>query len=257
MMSSYATTSVSYVLSSAVFLSAAAVAGAWVLRRSNNNNNHAVERVFPILNSIGSSDSIMSSDNTVASLTKDELMARFPSLQEYLQCGAAPIVGLYFCAGWCDDCQMATPAIRRIIQSDANEDRTVYIVYVSSDYTQQKMEAFQPSCFGCIPFDNVEERGALKRHFRACAKKELASLGMTMQQRKHGTPTLILLDSSSGRVLTEKGVDHCLQQNSSAEQVIEGWKSMLGDSSASDNSFDMMSMDDILLNCSKRDVRGN
>jgi hypothetical protein len=197
-------------------------------------------------------------------LTKDELLTRFPALEPAFQ--QSRMVGLYFCGAWCPDCQAATPAVRRVLQSDANDDQTLAVVYISSDKTMEEMQNYLPACMMAVDFHEVDQRSGLKRYFGACAQSEQNALQVT---RKHGIPSLILLDSATARVLTDRGVDHCCGAAGSADQVLEGWKRMLGTTKTTplrivsddedgdgdddeteyhdvDDSFDGMSMDDIL-----------
>lgn len=188
-------------------------------------------------------DSSVSSDETPytsptskqTTLTATELTAHFPSLAEPF--ARAPIVGLYFCASWCDDCWKATPIVEKVIsnqtcddyhENDNDDTCFVEVVYVSSDATAEDMAAYRPRIFSEIPFENQQERANLKRHFGVCAKKEMAALGMSDSDRKHGTPTLILLESSTGRILTEYGVSNCMK-GGSAQDILAGWRRMLLD----------------------------
>lgn len=168
-------------------------------------------------------------------LTATELIAQFPSLAEPF--ARAPIVGLYFCASWCDDCWKATPIVEKVIsnqtcddnhESDNDDTCFVEVVYVSSDATAEDMAAYRPRIFSEIPFENERERANLKRHYGVCAKKEMAELGMSDSDRKHGTPTLILLESSTGRILTEYGVSNCMK-GGSAQDILAGWRRMVLD----------------------------
>jgi len=168
-------------------------------------------------------------------LTVAELIAQFPSLAEPF--ARAPIVGLYFCASWCDDCWKATPIVEKVIsnqtcddnhESDSDDTCVVEVVYVSSDATAEDMAAYRPRVFSEIPFENELERANLKRHFGVCAKKEMDALDMSDSDRKHGTPTFILLESSTGRILTEYGVSNCMK-GGSAQDVLAGWRRMVLD----------------------------
>ena len=78
----------------------------------------------------------------------------------------------------------------------------VSLVYVSSDQSQEEMQAYLKPNWMYVPFES-EERTALKRRFATCARRELYELGM---ERKHEIPTLIVLSGPTHNVLTFHGV---------------------------------------------------
>ena len=77
-----------------------------------------------------------------------------------------------------------------------------------------------------VPFENVDERSNLKRHFGACAAKEVSVLEMSPEDRKSGIPTLILLQKATGKLLTRDGVDDMMADPIGAAAV-QKWKEML------------------------------
>lgn len=151
------------------------------------------------------------------------LFSKFPSLQVTPQ---KPLLGLYFAASWCPDCTGVTPVVQEVLEKNTAD---MNVVYVASDSTEEQMKSYIPASFAAVPFGNAEERSNLKRHFGACASKEVAPLGMTREDRKHGIPTLILLDSDSGRIVTTSGVDDIMGSNRDA--AVDGWKNLLKESS--------------------------
>jgi nucleoredoxin len=154
---------------------------------------------------------VNSNDNVI-------LSKEFPSLSQSLS--KAPILGLYFAASWCGDCDAVTPALAKVIASQKKDEELVHIVYVSSDSSAKAMAAYKPEQFSEVPWA-AEERSSLKRFFGTCAGKERVSLGMAPTDRKHGTPTLILLDAQSGSILTESGVEQ-VERMKSVESVRVG-----------------------------------
>ena len=152
--------------------------------------------------------------------TLKELASRFPSLP--LESSSVPFLGLYFAASWCSDVQKATPAVDKFCSEHKDN---VHVVYVASDTTEQEMKDFVPSCMSAIPFDCTDERANLKRRFGTCAGKEREQLGITTEERKHGIPTLIILDTSTGNTVTADGVDDIVGSN--GDSVVEKWKAML------------------------------
>mmetsp|Transcript_15316 Transcript_15316/g.20193 ORF Transcript_15316/g.20193 Transcript_15316/m.20193 type:complete len:157 (-) Transcript_15316:430-900(-) len=151
------------------------------------------------------------------------LASKFPSLSGPLS-SSAPLLGLYFAASWCPDCTEVTPAVHKIYESQGESNKKVLdLVYVASDSTADQMKNYVPSQWDVIPFDQVEERSNLKRHFGACAGKETQALGV---DRKYGIPTLIILDSSTGRVITTSGVEDVTGPDGGS-QLLNRWKAML------------------------------
>jgi thiol-disulfide isomerase/thioredoxin len=149
------------------------------------------------------------------------IAAMMPSL-ELSKSKYPPIMGLLFAASWCPDCFDVVPAVGKV--AGTSSQSLVEIIYVSSDTSEIEMLKFKPTDLKYIPFDAVQERSELKRKFRTCAAKEMNSLGLA--DRKNGIPTLILLESSTGRIVTENGVDHVMKSGS-PESVLDGWRSML------------------------------
>jgi nucleoredoxin len=167
--------------------------------------------------------------------TAEELALRFPSLKESLESSTiTPILALYFASSWCPDCTGVTPKLQEICSyskdnNNNNNQQLFDLIYVSSDYTEEQCKGNLPSsadCWGCVPFDRVEERSNLKRHFGACAAKEMSDLGMTSEDRKSGIPTLILIDKRTGKMLTRDAVDD-IEGERGSEAILQKWKEML------------------------------
>lgn len=159
------------------------------------------------------------------------LVNRFRSLES-----KARIIGLYFCAGWCPDCVDATPGLENVIiraNAKDNDDKfhdLIEVFYISSDKTGDDMKQFKPSIFSEVPFQNCDDRFALKKMFGICAMKEMAELGMTAAngERKHGIPTLVLIDNNTGNVVTESGLDAINKYApTETDKVLGEWKMLL------------------------------
>jgi thiol-disulfide isomerase/thioredoxin len=174
------------------------------------------------MQAVGNGDDVK--ETSKAAVSNVILSKEFPSLSQSLS--RAPILGLYFAASWCGDCDAVTPALAKVIASQKKDEELVHIVYVSSDDSAKTMAAYKPEQFSEVPWEAEQERSGLKRLFGTCAGKERAALGMAPSDRKHGTPTLILLDAQSGSIMTESGVEQ-VERMKSVESVLEGWKSML------------------------------
>jgi nucleoredoxin len=162
-------------------------------------------------------------ETSMAEVSDVILATNFPSLSKSLS--RAPILGLYFAASWCGDCDAVTPALAKVIASQKKDEVLVHIVYVSSDTSAKEMAAYKPQQFSAVPWESEQERSSIKRFFGTCAGKERESLGMSQTDRKHGTPTLILLDTQSGVILTDSGAEQ-VESMESVESVLEEWKSM-------------------------------
>jgi thiol-disulfide isomerase/thioredoxin len=148
------------------------------------------------------------------------ILALMPSV-EFSQ--PKPIVGLLFAASWCPDCTDVVPAIGQVAASSSGQ-QLLDVVYVASDHDEPSLLQFKPSSLRHVPIAAESERSDLKRKFRTCAAKEMSSLGIA--ERKNGIPTLILLDSSTGSVLTETAVDDVMS-GIPVENVLNKWKSLL------------------------------
>jgi thiol-disulfide isomerase/thioredoxin len=135
------------------------------------------------------------------------------------------IVGLLFAASWCPDCTDVIPAIGKVMDTaeEAGNPIGLSIIYVSSDNDEDSILQFKPKSLLHIPYDAVEERSELKRKYQTCASKETSILDMK-ETRKHGIPTLILLEASTGSVFTEHGVDDVMNNPTRPFQVLELWK---------------------------------
>ena len=96
---------------------------------------------------------------------------------------------------------------------DQHPDGKFQVVYVSSDRNEEEMTETFNSAHGswnCVPFDSADRNG-MKRHFGACAGKEVRELGLAQGERKYGIPTLIIIDSKSEEVLSYEGVRYLVQ----------------------------------------------
>jgi thiol-disulfide isomerase/thioredoxin len=153
-----------------------------------------------------------------------QLASKFPSLKPILESQDSPILALYFASAWCDDCQASTPFVQEVV---SKHNGILDLVYVSSDMDGQEMAGnLASSDWKSIPFQQQEERSNLKRHFGACASKETEGLGMKTEDRKSGIPTLLLLEKSTGNVLTRDAVSD-IMGDTKVEDPYSKWKSML------------------------------
>jgi thiol-disulfide isomerase/thioredoxin len=131
-------------------------------------------------------------------LAMNALSTKFPSLAQPM--ASSKVMGLFYAASWCPDCTGVTPVVDEVYK--ANTD-SLSVVYISSDKTQAQMSSYVPAGWAVVPFDQVDERTGLKREFG---------------------PTLIVIQSDSGKVLTTSGVDDVLRDKSGA---VDKWLTMV------------------------------
>jgi thiol-disulfide isomerase/thioredoxin len=156
--------------------------------------------------------------------SREEWVTTYPSLSGAFNGSASSsssstdgLVGILFAAGWCDDCQAFVPLLQKFVEMNQKQERqeldgprqSFTVLYVSSDRSREELDRFKPTSWLEVPYEQAQERIQLKRHFGACAKKELADpdLGMTGHDRRHGIPTLVLVEASTGQIVAENGVD--------------------------------------------------
>lgn len=145
-------------------------------------------------------------DEEQRQLNKQMPFDPFPSLQSFFQTSDADVVALYFAASWCP---MSTPItnlldelFRDILVSAS--DKRLAIVYVSSDKDVASFDAYVKPGWKTVPYANTEERCAIKRHFRTCAKREMEEVGLTT--RDYEIPNLIILAGKSQQLITYAGI---------------------------------------------------
>lgn len=139
---------------------------------------------------------------------------------------AQPILGVLFAAAWCPDCTDVVPAIGKLLATFPDQS-VIEIYYVSSDTNESELHHFVPKSIRVIPFHNsAQQRADLKRHFQVCAQKEMNDLGIAV--RKSGIPTLLLIETATGRILTEQGVEDVMHAKC-AESVLRKWAGLLDD----------------------------
>lgn len=134
---------------------------------------------------------------------------KFPSLTGCLS--SSKMTCLYFASSWCPDCTPITPLLKKAYEEQS--EGSFQVVYVSSDNSEEEMmRSFNDThgSWNFIPYDS-DDRNGLKKHFGACAGKEVKDLGMSTEERKYGIPTLIIMDSKSHEVISYEGVDFLVQ----------------------------------------------
>jgi nucleoredoxin len=87
-----------------------------------------------------------------------------------------------------------------------------------------------------VPFENVQQRNDLKRHFGICAKKEMEDVGISEDHRKNGIPTLIIIDKQRDVVLTAQGIDDIMgsETTTKVDDPLSKWRHLLSLSNLED-----------------------
>ena len=138
------------------------------------------------------------------------------------------MIGLLFAAKWCPDCTNVVPAIGKATDAVATDDDDkdwLKVIYISSDTDEISIQKFKPSSMLHVPHSEVNERSHIKQLYSTCASKEMSALQIL--KRKHGIPTLILLNSATGTILSESGVDDVMDPTTTDQQVLARWKQLL------------------------------
>jgi thiol-disulfide isomerase/thioredoxin len=172
------------------------------------------------------SDEDITEENGTPNEDTTNLAAMFPSLKTSLESTDCPILALYFSSEWCSDCQESAPVVSKVFKSQKEDSKLFDLIYVSSDKDAKQMEENVDEGWGAIPFENEDERSNIKRHYGACASKEVEPLGMKPEDRKSGIPTLILLDKKTGNTLLADAVPDIMGETK-VDDPLEKWKSML------------------------------
>jgi len=133
----------------------------------------------------------LENDNNNNNLIGGSPLDAFPTLATQLQTNE--LVALYFAASWCP---MSTPVTQLLDDLFRDQlllaDGSFAILYVSSDKDPASFHDYVQPGWRAVPYDSGDdERAALKRHFRTCAKREMADLGI--EQRDHDIPALMVL----------------------------------------------------------------
>jgi hypothetical protein len=192
--------------------------------------------------------SVMRTDSWTAGQQDDapteKPLDQFPSLQYALQ--NSKLVGIYFGAAWCPmttpvtellnthfkDLILAPPAPGEgTPSSPASHHEGLSIVYVSSDTDEAAASEYLRPNWMSLPFA-TSERADVKRHFLTCAKREMKEL--SIKERKHDIPTLIIVDGASQQVLTYHGVKDV---NEYGAEAIDHWMELASLSDALDSKY--------------------
>lgn len=153
------------------------------------------------------------------------ILEQLPSLPSK---AGPPILGLLFAASWCPDCTDVVPAVAKVVSSQQSQQKNnrnllLDVVYIASDESVEQMLSFQPNNMKHVPFTNVEERQHLKKRYQTCAQREMTELGLST--RRHGLPTLLLVNAQTGEVLLEDAVEDVLTLD--PETALTKWQALL------------------------------
>ncbi|XP_070571556.1 nucleoredoxin-like [Ptychodera flava] len=101
------------------------------------------------------------------------------------------VVGLYFSAHWCPPCKGFTPKLAEFYNNLKKSDKAdkLEIVFVSSDRDSASFEEyFAEMPWLAVPYDDRQRKDKLSKKFKI-----------------RGIPTFIILDSVTGKTITEDG----------------------------------------------------
>ncbi|KAM0853089.1 hypothetical protein ACQ4PT_051328 [Festuca glaucescens] len=101
------------------------------------------------------------------------------------------IVALYFSASWCPPCRRFTPKLIEAYKELASHGKSFEVVFVSGDQDEEAFNAyFAKMPWLAVPFSDSEGRKGLDGRFEV-----------------RGIPHLVILDATTGEVLTGDGVE--------------------------------------------------
>ncbi|XP_045602041.1 nucleoredoxin [Procambarus clarkii] len=105
-------------------------------------------------------------------------------------CGPDRVIGLYFSAHWCPPCRAFTPQLVAFYKHlKENTKHQLEVILVSSDTEETTFQDyFSDMPWLALPFTETKRKVRLSRQYRVS-----------------GIPSLVLLDSRSGRLLTKAG----------------------------------------------------
>ncbi|XP_042240516.1 nucleoredoxin-like [Homarus americanus] len=104
-------------------------------------------------------------------------------------CGPDRVIGLYFSAHWCPPCRVFTPQLVAFYNLKENTKHQLEVVLVSSDTEDTAFQDyFSDMPWLALPFTETKRKIRLSRQYRVT-----------------GIPTLVFIDSRSGRLLTKAG----------------------------------------------------
>lgn len=116
---------------------------------------------------------------------------------------AKSLVGFYFSAHWCPPCRSFTPILAQSYKEWAKEGKSIEIVFVSSDKSDDQMKSyFADMPWAAVPFDS-DVKIQLKQKFSVS-----------------GIPKLVIVDAN-GKVLDDQARNTVTSNKAGA---IDSWK---------------------------------
>lgn len=112
-------------------------------------------------------------------------------------------VALYFSAHWCPPCRKFTPLLKDVYEEVNESEKTLEVIYVSSDKTEEEMTKYHEEDHGDwfrIPFESANLRESLRDHFG----KKLDT--NTNELVRSGIPCLVVLNEDLETVQAYNGV---------------------------------------------------
>ncbi|KAJ3698049.1 hypothetical protein LUZ61_001754 [Rhynchospora tenuis] len=112
----------------------------------------------------------------------------------------APILGIYFSASWCPHCKSFNSYLTEVYNNLSSENKGFQIVLISLDWSEEEFnQYFSPMPWLAVPFSEWETRQRLTELFKVT-----------------GIPTLITLDSKSGRFMSNEVAEFVVEYGSRA-----------------------------------------
>ncbi|ESO89074.1 hypothetical protein LOTGIDRAFT_229002 [Lottia gigantea] len=97
------------------------------------------------------------------------------------------VLGLYYSGHWCPPCRMFTPTLIKFYDKIKSKGKKFEIVFISSDRDEESYEEYMKTMpWLSLPFGPKSEQ-------------------LSEKYGVSGIPTLLLLDSKTGKVITELG----------------------------------------------------
>jgi nucleoredoxin len=118
-----------------------------------------------------------------------KLLGKDGELDTVAALDGAVAVGLYFSAHWCPPCRGFTPKLAETFKKFEGLGKGFKVVFVSSDRDEEQFKSyFAEQPWLALPFENRDQKNALSKKYKVS-----------------GIPTLVILDGTTGEVITTDG----------------------------------------------------
>lgn len=116
--------------------------------------------------------------------------------------GQKEYVGLYFSAKWCPPCNAFKPTLIKFYENMKKKDANkLELVFVSSDRDEESFKEYAKVMpWLALPFTDREKKNALSKKYKV-----------------RGIPTLVIVNSKTGKMITDKGRENVDEDPEGAE----------------------------------------